>query len=126
MPATRPDYGRPAGGAGSAGDAVARRTEDRHRGAHARRKNSSLARAPAYAPGRWRALTRHTTDGRIEMANNAAEPPIRPIALRRKNWLFAGPQSLTVSIPRQRPAVIGRIAQHPICLIDELLPWGMK
>jgi transposase len=35
-------------------------------------------------------MTRYTTDGRLDMTNNAAERAIRPIALGRKNWLFAG------------------------------------
>jgi transposase len=51
---------------------------------------SSLAHAIRYATSRWAALTRFTDDGRLEMSNNAAERAIRPIALGRKNYLFAG------------------------------------
>ena len=32
-------------------------------------------------------------DGRLEIDNNIAERAIRPIAIRRKNWLFAGSQT---------------------------------
>jgi hypothetical protein len=39
------------------------------------------------------ALTRDTTDGRLEMTNNAVERAIRPLALTRKNYLFAGSDS---------------------------------
>lgn len=43
-----------------------------------------------YALTRWTALTRYVDDGRIEIANNAAERAIRAVALGRKNYLFAG------------------------------------
>jgi len=36
------------------------------------------------------ALTRYVGDGRLEMSNNAAERAMRPLALGRKNYLFAG------------------------------------
>ena len=45
---------------------------------------------PSDATSRWDALTRFADDGRLEMSNNAAERAIRPIALGRKNYLFAG------------------------------------
>jgi len=51
---------------------------------------SSLAKALRYPLARWEALTRYTTDGRLEVCNNAAERAIRPLAIGRKNWLFAG------------------------------------
>ena len=51
---------------------------------------SSLAGAIRYATSRWDALTRFVDDGRLEMTNNAAERAIRPLALGRKNYLFAG------------------------------------
>jgi len=51
---------------------------------------SSLAGAIRYATSRWTALTRFVDDGRLEMTNNAAERAIRPLALGRKNYLFAG------------------------------------
>ena len=53
-------------------------------------RKSTLAGAIRYATSRWGALTRFTTDGRLEMTNNAAERAIRPLALGRKNYLFAG------------------------------------
>ena len=49
-----------------------------------------LAGAIRYATSRWAALTRYVDDGHLEMSNNAAERAIRPIALGRKNFLFAG------------------------------------
>jgi transposase len=49
-----------------------------------------LAEAIRYALSRWEGLTRFIDDGRIELDNNAVERSIRPIALNRKNALFAG------------------------------------
>ena len=43
----------------------------------------TLAKAIRYATSRWSALTRYTTDGRLEMTNNAAERAIRPLAMTR-------------------------------------------
>ena len=52
--------------------------------------HSALARAIRYGRSRWSALTRYLDDGRLEISNNAAERAIRPLALGRKNYLFAG------------------------------------
>lgn len=52
--------------------------------------NSPLAKAMGYTLNQWRALTRFLEDGRLPLDNNAAERALRPIALGRKNWLFAG------------------------------------
>src|SRR5436309_3802608 len=51
---------------------------------------SELAKAIRYARSRWTALTRYLDDGTLEISNNAAERAIRPLALGRKNYLFAG------------------------------------
>lgn len=51
---------------------------------------SPLAQAMGYASNHWRALTRFLEDGRLPLDNNAAERALRPIAVGRKNWLFAG------------------------------------
>jgi transposase len=51
---------------------------------------SELAAAIRYARSRWAPLARYVDDGRLEMTNNAAERAIRPLALGRKNWTFAG------------------------------------
>jgi transposase len=42
---------------------------------------SKLAQAIRYLISRWAALTRYTTDGRLEMTNNAVERAIRPLAM---------------------------------------------
>jgi len=53
-------------------------------------QKSKLAKAIRYALSRWEGLTRFIDDGRIELDNNTVERSIRPIALNRKNALFAG------------------------------------
>ncbi len=51
---------------------------------------STIAGAIRYALSRWEGLTRFLDDGRIEIDSNVVERSIRPIALGRKNHLFAG------------------------------------
>jgi hypothetical protein len=51
---------------------------------------SATARAIGYSRGRWVALTRYVDDGDLPLDNNWVENQIRPIALGRNNWLFAG------------------------------------
>jgi transposase len=103
---------------------------------------SELAGAIRYARSRWEALSRYCGDGRLEISNNAAENAIRPVALGRKNWLFAGSDSggdrAAVFYTLIRTArfngiepeaylrdVLTRIGEHPINAIDALLPWNI-
>ncbi len=51
---------------------------------------SPTAKAIRYALGHWQGLTRFLDDGRIELDTNPVERAMRPIALNRKNALFAG------------------------------------
>lgn len=51
---------------------------------------SATAKAMDYSLRRWPALTRFLEDGRIPIDNNWVENQIRPIAIGRNNWLFAG------------------------------------
>ncbi|MGD9925730.1 MAG: IS66 family transposase [Pseudorhodoplanes sp.] len=53
-------------------------------------QKTKLAEAIRYALSRWEGLTRFLDDGRIEIDSNVVERSIRPIALNRKNALFAG------------------------------------
>jgi transposase len=106
-------------------------------------KKSSLSQAIRYALTRWPALIRYTTDGRLDMTNNAAERAIRPVAIGRKNWTFAGSDDggrraavmytliesakLNAIDPEAYlRAVIARIAQYPMRKIHELLPWNIN
>lgn len=52
--------------------------------------SSATARALDYSLRRWPALTRFLDDGRLPVDNNWIENQIRPIAIGRNNWLFAG------------------------------------
>ncbi len=51
---------------------------------------SATAKALDYTLKRWVALTRYLEDGAVPIDNNPVENQIRPWALRRSNWLFAG------------------------------------
>jgi hypothetical protein len=53
-------------------------------------KKSKLAEAIRYALSRWEGLSRFLDDGRFELDSNTVERSIRPLALNRKNALFAG------------------------------------
>ncbi|MGB8313901.1 MAG: IS66 family transposase [Aestuariivirga sp.] len=104
---------------------------------------SELAKAMRYGLSRWPALCRYTTDGHIEIDNNAAERSIRGIALGRKNYLFAGSDTggnraaaiysitETCKLNAIDPEaylrdILARIADHKINRSTELLPWNWK
>jgi len=101
-----------------------------------------LADAIRYGLKRRAGLCRFLDDGRLEMDNNAVERAIRPIALNRKNALFAGSDeggvawgvvaSLieTCKLNGVEPHgyltdVLTKLAQGwPASRLDDLLPWG--
>lgn len=51
---------------------------------------SALARAIDHSLKRWPAILRYAASGHLPIDNNPVENAIRPIALGKKNWLFAG------------------------------------
>lgn len=51
---------------------------------------NDIAGAIAYTLNHWQQLNRFLEDGRLPLDNNLVENTIRPVALGRKNWLFAG------------------------------------
>lgn len=53
-------------------------------------RKSTLGEAIGYALNHWQGLTRFLDDGRIEIDSNTIERSMRPVALNRKNALFAG------------------------------------
>jgi transposase len=105
-------------------------------------QKTKLAEAIRYALSRWQGLTRFIDDGRIEIDSNIVERAIRPIALNRKNALFAGSDGggehwaiiaslietakLSAVDPQAYLAdVLTRIVNgHPQARIDDLLPWA--
>jgi transposase len=107
-------------------------------------QKGKLADAIRYALSRWKGLTRFIDDGRIELDNNAVERSIRPIALNRKNALFAGSDggaehwavvaSLieTCKLNDVDPlayltdVLIRIVSGHPNSEIDQLLPWAYR
>jgi transposase len=67
--------------------ALKRRLEDQLAGLSSK---SKLAGAIRYNLAHWAGLTRFLSDGRLEPDNNTVERTMRPIALGRRNFLFAG------------------------------------
>ena len=105
-------------------------------------QKGKLAEAIRYALSRWEGLSHFLDDGRIELDSNVVERAIRPLALNRKNALFAGSDAggqhwavlaslvetckLNAVEPQAYLAdVLTRLVNsHPNSRIDELLPWS--
>ena len=106
---------------------------------------SSLVEAIKYMLGHWAGLTLFLEDGRIEVDTNTVERTMRPIALGRKNALFAGSESgartwaILASLintaklndldPQTYLAdVLERMisGRTPVNRLDELLAWNWK
>ena len=77
---------------------------------------SATAKALDYSLRRWGALTRFVGNGQLPIDNNHIENQIRPIAIGRNNWLFAG--SLRAG---KRGAAIMSLIQSPLCRSPNLL-----
>ncbi len=54
------------------------------------RPSSPLGKAINYTKARWQGLCAYAKHGQIEIDNNLVENSIRPLAIGRKNYLFAG------------------------------------
>ena len=105
---------------------------------------AKLAEAMRYALSRWDGLTRFLHDGRVELDTNPVERAIRPVALGRKNHLFAGSDgggerwavlcSLIETCKLNgvepydylRDVLTQMVDGHPVNRLDELLPWAWK
>jgi transposase len=105
---------------------------------------SRLGEKLTYIHRQWEGLQTFLSDGRVEIDSNAVENLIRPIALTRKNALFAGHDEgakawgriasliATAKVNDVEPfaylkATLEAIAAgHPTSRIDELLPWNFK
>jgi len=98
-----------------------------------------LSKAIDYALNQRQALYRFLEDGRLKPDNNTAENAIRPLALGRKNWLFAASErgaratALFLGFIQSCKAynvnpweyfddVLRRIMSHPVTRLRELLP----
>ena len=51
---------------------------------------SPIGEAIGYALNHWEALIRPLEAGFLEIDNGASERALKPVAIGRKNWLFAG------------------------------------
>jgi len=100
---------------------------------------SATAKAIDYSLGRWKALTRYIDTGDLPADNNWVENQIRPIAIGRSNWLFAGSlragkrAAAVMSLIHSARMnghdpyaylrdVLERLPTQPASRIDELLP----
>ena len=100
---------------------------------------TAAARAIDYSLKRWDALVRFVDDGDLPIDNNHLENRIRPIALGRSNWLFAGSlrggqrAAAVMSLLQSAKLngidphaylrdVLARLPTQPASRIDELLP----
>lgn len=98
-----------------------------------------LSKAINYTLNQREALYRYLDDGRLKPDNNTAENAIRPLALGRKNWLFAGSErgaratALFLGLIQSCKAsgvnpweyfddMLRRIMSHPVNRLRELLP----
>lgn len=103
--------------------------------------NSATAKAIDYSLKRWPALTRYAETGDLPIDNNPVENSIRPIALGKKNWLFAGSERAgqraaviqtllgTAKLNGLDPAAwlkdtLEKLPTWPNNRIDELLPFA--
>jgi transposase len=104
---------------------------------------SSIGKALSYSIERWEKLSRYTENGMLNIDNNPVENSIRPVALGRKNYLFAGSHEAakrsgmlysllgTCKMHGIEPYawlknVLAQIPNHPINKIKELLPHHWK
>jgi transposase len=104
---------------------------------------SATAKALDYSLKRWTALTRFVGDGQLPIDNNWIENQIRPIAIGRNNWLFAGSlragqrAAAVMSLIQSAKLnghdphaylrdVLARLPTHKNSRIDELLPHCWK
>ena len=103
---------------------------------------SRLGEKLGYIARHWDGLRVFLTDGRVEIDSNAVENLIRPLALNRKNALFAGHDEGGIAWGRiaslietaklngvdpfaYLKATLEAIAAgHPASRIDDLLPWA--
>jgi len=100
---------------------------------------SPIGEAIGYALNHWVALERYLEAGFLEIDNGASERAVKPVAIGRKNWLFAGSKAggktaailmslcttcknLNIDPLAYLTDVLGRISTHPARLIEELLP----
>ena len=104
---------------------------------------SAIGLAIQYALHLWARLENYLLDGRLEIDNNWIENKIRPLAIGRKNYLFAGSHDAAhragmiysffamcrvagINPQEWLTDVLARIQDHPINAIHELLPQNWK
>ena len=101
---------------------------------------SPLAKAIRHALTRMTKARAYLENGVLSLDNNAAERAMKPVAIGRKNWTFAGSEGggkamaiaytliETAKMNQVDPQawltdVLTRIADHKITRLNELMPW---
>ena len=77
---------------------------------------SSIHKAIAYSLKRWDKLSYYASDGEANIDNNPVENAIRPVAVGRKNYLFAGSHQAA-----QRAALFYSLLNT--CKLNGIEPW---
>jgi len=85
---------------------------------------SPLGKAIAYSMNRWEGLCAYTEDGKLEIDNNYIENKVRPLALGRKNYLFAKNHDTAQNLACLYSIVITADA-HKLC-IQKYLEWLLR
>jgi hypothetical protein len=100
---------------------------------------SPIGKALSYSLQRWDKLSRYTEDGRLQIDSNLVENAIRPIAIGRKNYLFAGfhdgarraamlysfmgtCKKNNVNPFEWLKDILIRMPSHPVSKLEQLLP----
>jgi len=85
---------------------------------------SLIRKAIDYALPRWKGLSAYAYDGKLEIDNNLVENTIRPIALGRKNYLFAGSHDAAQNLAILY-SIVGTCLKHNINVFT-YLHWILK
>ncbi|MEZ4852514.1 MAG: IS66 family transposase [Bacteroidia bacterium] len=100
---------------------------------------SAIGKAIHYSYQRWERICRYTLDGNFQIDNNLIENRVRPLALGRKNWLFAGSHQAAQNtaifysiigsaiLNGHNPfkylfAILTHLPDYPVNKLEELLP----
>lgn len=85
---------------------------------------SPLGKAIAYSLNRWEGLCAYTKDGKLEIDNNYIENKVRPLALGRKNYLFAKNHNTAQNLACLYSLII-TANNHNLC-IHKYLEWLLR
>lgn len=105
-------------------------------------QRGKVAEAMTFARNQRHGLLQFLRDGRVPIDNNTCERAIRPVAIGRRNWLFAGSpagaeaaatiytlvesaKASGIDPLAYLEAALSRLGNCPASQVDELMPWRM-